>query len=498
VSAVSTAAEVAEENGWPILRTERTFGKLAIFLACFSASMATWCFAIGGFVAYYLKAVPGTFAIVAGALIGTLMIVLATLPMSVKYGIDAVVASRPQLGTRGSYVSIFLIYASAMGWSILLFIYKGNAIADMLVTYAHMPERYSHLAASVIGVLAVCLVLSLIWKGPEYIRSRGPVIAILVALMSLVILLRLVDVVGLSGVVHAPAVFPYPNMSGNWTSSLEVMIATNLSWWAYTGSIVRTSTSTKAAMWPVIGGFGLGGGLGTLVGLYTGVAVKDSGGDPTSFLLSQGGAVTGIVMVCFLLVANVGTAMMGVYAASVAVRQLPKAESLSWRATIVLVSIPAMVIVALFADSVDSFFAKFLAFLGVAFAPICGIQIVDWFVLRRGRYDVRSLYVFDRTSKYHYLGGFNVVGFVAFAAGIATYIYLLDPVTYVYRAPFQYTSASFPAAVVGGLTYWLGAKLVLVPRRAGGYAAERREVLVTEPAPQSAVATSVEPSVESS
>jgi len=192
VSTTSTTAAIAEENGWPILRTERTFGKLAIFLACFSASMATWCFAIGGFVAYYLKAAPGTFAIIAGALIGTLMIVLATLPMSVRYGIDAVVASRPQLGTRGSYVSIFLIYASAMGWSILLFIYKGQAIADMLVTYAHMPQKAAHPVASIVGVLAVFLVLSLIWRGPEYVRSRGPIVAVMVAFMSLVILILLV------------------------------------------------------------------------------------------------------------------------------------------------------------------------------------------------------------------------------------------------------------------------------------------------------------------
>lgn len=471
MTATSATAAIAEENGWPILRSERTFGQLAIFLACFSASMATWCFAIGGFVAYYLKSVPGTFAIIAGALIGTLMIVLATVPMSVKYGIDAVVASRPQLGTRGSYVTIFLIYASAMGWSILLFIYKGQAIADMLVTYAHLPHKAAHPVASIVGVLAVFLVLSLIWQGPEYVRSRGPVVAVMVAFMSMVILVLLVAKVGVTGVVHAAAVYPYDNPEGNWTSALEVMIATNLSWWAYTGSIVRTSASTKAAMWPVIGGFGVGGGLGTLVGLYTGVSVKNSGGDPTSFLLSQGGAIAGIIMVGFLLVANVGTAMMGIYAASVAIRQLPKADMLSWKMTIFLVSVPAIVIVALFANSVDSFFSKFLAFLGVAFAPICGIQIVDWFLLRKEKYDVRSLYIFNRTSKYHYVAGFNIVGFVAFAAGIGTYIYLLDPITYVYRPPFQFTSASFPAAIAAGLVYWLAVKLVWIPMRRGGYGA---------------------------
>ena len=41
------AAKLAEENGWPLMRGERGFGKVAIFLAAFSAAMATWCFTIG-------------------------------------------------------------------------------------------------------------------------------------------------------------------------------------------------------------------------------------------------------------------------------------------------------------------------------------------------------------------------------------------------------------------------------------------------------------------
>ena len=69
---MSLSTDLAESNGWPLLRTERGFGKVAIFLAAFSAAMATWCFTIGGFVAYYLSATPGTWAILAGALLGIL------------------------------------------------------------------------------------------------------------------------------------------------------------------------------------------------------------------------------------------------------------------------------------------------------------------------------------------------------------------------------------------------------------------------------------------
>lgn len=461
--------KLAEENGWPLMRSERGFGKLAIFLAAFSAAMATWCFTIGGFVSNYLDASAGTFALLAGSLLGILLVTLATLPMCSKYGIDSVVASRAQLGTRGSYLSLFLVYTSTMGWNVILFIYKGRAIAELLVTFGIMDRKYWDLCVAIVGVLAVFVVLDLIRKGPEYVRSRGPIIAVMVAVMSMVVLGLLIMKVGIHGVLDAVAIAPYTEGSGNWASALEVLIAVNLSWWPYVGTIVRTNPSARQSLWPVVIGFGLGVGIGSLVGLYTGLVVPDSHGDPTSFLVDQGGVIIGMVMLAFLLIANVGTAMMGIYASSLAVRQLPKADKLSWKWTIFLVSLPAMIVVGFFASSADTFFSIFLAFLGVTFAPLCGIQIADWFVLRRQRFDALSLYLPDKTSKYYYVGGLNPVGFVAFAAGIATYIYLLDPVSYAYRAPFEYTTASFPAAIVAGVVYIVGTRVFLAPAGLGGY-----------------------------
>lgn len=52
-------------------------------------------------------------------------------------------------------------------------------------------------------------------------------------------------------------------------------------------------------------------------------------------------------------------------------------------------------------------------------------------------------------------GGANPAGIAGFAAGAATYIYLLDPVDYTTPAPYQYLSATLPAAFVAGLVFWL-------------------------------------------
>ena len=72
--------------------------------------------------------------------------------------------------------------------------------------------------------------------------------------------------------------------------------------------------------------------------------------------------------------------------------QLRGLATRSWT-TLLLITIAPVALVGIFIP--ELFFAKFgnfLALIGVAFAPLCGIQIVDYFVLRRGRIDIRAIY----------------------------------------------------------------------------------------------------------
>ena len=73
----------------------------------------------------------------------------------------------------------------------------------------------------------------------------------------------------------------------------------------------------------------------------------------------------------------------------------------------------------------------YMYFLGVVFAPICAIQIVDYYFFRHQRLDMLSLFDYSPKGRYHFWGGFNPAAFIATAAGCVTYWYLLDPVTYV-------------------------------------------------------------------
>jgi NCS1 family nucleobase:cation symporter-1 len=54
-------------------------------------------------------------------------------------------------------------------------------------------------------------------------------------------------------------------------------------------------------------------------------------------------------------------------------------------------------------------------------------------------------------------------------AGCGTYRYLLNPITYESNSPYEFVTASLPAAFIAGLVYYVLTKLVVKPAGKGGY-----------------------------
>ena len=57
--------------------------------------------------------------------------------------------------------------------------------------------------------------------------------------------------------------------------------------------------------------------------------------------------------------------------------------------------------------------------LGAILAPVYGIMIVDYYVVKKGRLDVNQLFSSKKGGKYYYNGGWNTKAFIAWIiAGI--------------------------------------------------------------------------------
>ena len=114
-------------------------------------------------------------------------------------------------------------------------------------------------------------------------------------------------------------------------------------------------------------------------------------------------------------------------------------------------------------------FGAFLAFIGVGFAPLCGIQIADYYVLRRRHIDIRGIYDRSSSGAYAFWAGFNPVALIALGLGCAVYIYLLNPLSYESHGPYRFLTASLPAAFASGLLYVVLTRSFVVPAGRGGY-----------------------------
>jgi NCS1 family nucleobase:cation symporter-1 len=133
------------------------------------------------------------------------------------------------------------------------------------------------------------------------------------------------------------------------------------------------------------------------------------------------------------------------------------------------VLLPVALIATIIPDLFFDHTGTFLAFLGVIFAPVVGIQITDYFFLRNGKLNMQGLYDNSAKSAYYFIGGVNPAAFVAVVIGFITYVYLLNPVTFVSHGCFKYTSASLPAILISAGAYYLASKLYVLKAGIGDY-----------------------------
>jgi NCS1 family nucleobase:cation symporter-1 len=231
--------------------------------------------------------------------------------------------------------------------------------------------------------------------------------------------------------------------------------------------MIRMAPDGRTVAVPVMLGMGAPVPLLSLIGVAGILVLKIS--DPAAWLRTVGGTTYAIIALVFVAAANFGTAIAGIYASAIGLRNFAVAERLPW-SVLLLVTIAPVALVGVFIP--ELFFAKFgafLAFIGVGFAPLCGIQIIDYFWLRRRQVSVRALFERDLAGEYAYWRGYNPVALGALALGCATYVFLLDPLSYVSRGPYEYLTASLPTALLAALAFAAGTRLFIAPAGWGGY-----------------------------
>ena len=456
----------ADTGAWPLLRSERTWGPWRLAVALATAAAATWCYLIGEYDGYYLNFFHGSFALAAGSMIGMLLVLLAAGPTCIRFGIESVASTKPQFGSAGWVIPATLQLLLIIGCNSMLLIFFAKSLSQLLSVLGWLPAEIGTAQIIPFTTLVACAVVFfvLLWGASGVTHLSN--ILVLHVFVGFWMLYLLVSRRWPELVVAQPAL-AHPDMLWNYTTGTEIGICSLLSWWAYIGAMIRMAPDGRKIALPVMLGMAAPVPLLSLIGLAGVLVLKTS--DPSSWLRSVGGHLYAIISLTFVAAANFGTAIAGVYASAIGLRNFRRLEKLAWFIVLLVTVIPVALIGMFIPEFVFNRFGTITALIGVAFAPICGIQIADYYMLRRRSIDIRA--VFDRTSgsKYYYWAGINPAAVAAMIVGCSVYVYLLNPITYESHGPYRFLTASLPSCLLAAITYIAVTRLVVIPAGRGGY-----------------------------
>ncbi len=465
MSVIEPAGAAADESAWPLLPAERTWGAARLTLTLATTAAATWCYLIGESVGSYLGFIQGAMALTAGCFIGMLLVLLAAGPACVRFGIDSVAATKPQFGTRGWVVPALLQAVSIIGWNSLLIIFFAKSAVQLAAALGFLsPAMGAGTSIPLLTLFACAVIFTALRRGATGVSLVSNILFVHV-FVGLWMLYLIVSRRWPELMAARPALASTQHL-WNYTTGVELGIGTTLSWWPYIGAMIRMVPNGRTAVLPVMLGMCLPVPLLSLIGLAGVLVLKTS--DPSQWLRTVGGPTYAVISLAFVTAANFGTTTAGIYASAVGLRNFQALQRRSWT-TLLLLTIMPVACVGIFIP--ELFFAKFgnfLALIGVAFAPLCGIQITDYFLLRRGRLDIRAMYTHGTGEPYSFWGGVNPAALVALAAGCATYVLLLNPLNLRSSGWYPHLTASLPAAGSAALVYFLAGSLVGRTGR-GGY-----------------------------
>jgi NCS1 family nucleobase:cation symporter-1 len=282
---------------------------------------------------------------------------------------------------------------------------------------------------------------------------------------------------GWHGIAARPPLEPVGDSRLGYVIALEFGLGAGFSWWPGIGFLTRNTDTQRNSLYPQVLTMGLGMGIVCCTGLLAGLLFRAF--DPTEWMMKAGGPVFGVAALVLVAIANISASAMMMYTASLALRHVRLLRTLEWRVLAALSFVP-VISYAIFPELYDQGSA-FLAYNATMFAPISGVLLVDYFVLRRRRLNVSQLFEDHPSGHYRFFGGFNVPALFCMVLGQLLYIWLLDPVSLRAHGPVRLVTASAPAVLGPMVLYWLLARLLVIPSGRGAYGASEAPIAIRKP-----------------
>jgi nucleobase:cation symporter-1, NCS1 family len=451
----------AQAGRLPVLPHERIYGSYGSLLWTTAVlSAASWAYLIGSAFPAFGNTWLSIIGYLAGLIIGEVIVVLAVGMPAYRYGLDAVDVSKAALGTRGSVLLLIAVLAASIGWAYVLVAMTARGVGHLAQVSLVPGAPVSEPTVDAVAIVLLVLVWYLARRGPAAMERLSRLCApgqMVIALLVLILLLTAYGSSALAGhgapANQAVTTDPLAQLA----YAAEFGFDNALGVLPFLGGLTRLVRHKHHVVGPTVVGSGIVGAA--LVAAVAALAADVTGDqDPITWMIKLAGPVMGSLMVVFLLVANLGTLVVLVYVAGVAIQQIRLMAALRWQWVIALTLLPG-VVVAFHTEWLLDHVMTWLAYNGVMFVGVAAVMFTDYYCLRGQRLSVPDLFAKPPQGAYWYRGGVNWVAIAVLGAAAALYLSLFDPVSLRIHWAFRYAGAGIPSVIAASIVYYAAMRL---------------------------------------
>lgn len=375
--------------------------------------------------------------IVLGTVVGGTVLLMVG-RIGTRTGLPTMVLTRGSFGRRGGYLPALFNLVVLMGWSWVQALLAGIALN-------HVVQQATGFSNPILfAVLAQTIVVLLAMLGHTGIERVEPWLAVVMVIVAGYVLVTAFSRFGLDAYLAIP---PDPELI-TVPVAFDVVVATAISWTVLSADFNRHAVSERAGLIGTAIGYTSSTVLSMALGATALGYVYLSGGEAVPFdptvIVDSFGVPLAIVIFLSVMATN-SMVVYGMVMSFLNVR--PQAGFLRAALVIGLVAIAGATWEGLLAR-----FTDFLFLISGLFVPVFAIMLVDFYLLRRGRYAVTDL-LRDRGGAYWYRGGVNLVAVGSWLVGavLAYYWTQVSPLSF---------GATIPVFLVTVVVYWATSRAV--------------------------------------
>ncbi|MFC6671606.1 NCS1 family nucleobase:cation symporter-1 [Marinobacterium aestuariivivens] len=449
----------------PIPAEKRTWGWFEIFNVWSNdiQSLFGYTLAASLFITYGLSGWAVFAAIILAGFIVMGLVNLSGRP-SVRYGIPYPVMARASMGVRGANFPAVIRGIVAIFWYGVQTYFASTAIALLINTLFAVESTATFLGMTGVDwlsfVLVWCFQIYLFWRGMEWITRflnwAGPFVYLVMFALMAVIWYKagggLLDAVG---TIFSGA----SDYEGSSFSAFVAIVGTMIAYFAAVvinfgdfSRFVRNEAEMKKGN---LLGLPVSLAVFSFIALFvtagTVVLFGEALTNPTDIIARVDNTFLTVVAAITFFAATIGINLVANFVPPAYDIANLAPSKIDFRMGGLITAVIAFFIGGLWVSVVSQIgIAGFVDTLGAVLAPVYGIMIVDYYLIKGGNLDIQDLFSADPGGKYYYDGGWNRKAIIGFSAAAIFSVATVWVPALAALAGYGWVIG----AILGGLIHW--------------------------------------------